>query len=59
MRELQIITKRPDNMYFMEYQRLRRESNDKIKSYLRGTILWDTPQKGQFKGSTKELIRQS
>ena len=59
MRELQIITKRPDNMYFMEYQRLRRESNNKTKQYLKGTILWDTPQKGQFIGSIKELIRQS
>lgn len=73
MRELQIITKRPDDMDFMKYQMLRRESNKNVKNHLRGKFIWFSKNdfkmphplakkeynQGQFRGSTRELIRQT
>lgn len=52
-----IILKRPENMDFEEYKRIRRAQNIAIKNYLRGTLIHESSRltyddKGKVNGKT-------
>ena len=51
--------KRPPNMSFEEYKKIRKNVNNNIKFYLRGARIWDSgPSWKSFRGLPSQLDSQ-
>lgn len=53
--QFEILNERPEGMSFKVYRNKLRVQSKRIRSYMRGVIVWNVTKKGSFVGFTSDL----